>query len=92
MLIIIQRYIDYKYIFFSCRYVLDNPNIVDGKTVVDVGSGCGACAIAAAMKGAKYVIANDVDPGIYIASQRCKLLGLKFIIAARKLNWSSFSK
>ncbi|XP_070572562.1 electron transfer flavoprotein beta subunit lysine methyltransferase-like [Ptychodera flava] len=44
------------------RFLLDNPDYVHGKTVLDVGSGCGASAIAAAMLGAKYVLANDIDP------------------------------
>jgi len=44
------------------RYVLDNPEIVRGKTVLDVGSGCGVAALAAAMAGAELVCANDIDP------------------------------
>ena len=52
----------------GCRYLLDNPHIVNGKHILDVGSGCGASAIAAAMCGAKAVLANDVDKGSGIAS------------------------
>ncbi|XP_015269386.1 PREDICTED: protein N-lysine methyltransferase METTL20 [Gekko japonicus] len=44
------------------RYLLDNPNIVHMKKVLDLGSGCGATAIAAAMSGATDVVANDIDP------------------------------
>ena len=33
--------------------------------MLDVGSGCGASAIACVMSGAKHVIANDVDTGLY---------------------------
>ncbi|XP_060593838.1 electron transfer flavoprotein beta subunit lysine methyltransferase-like [Ruditapes philippinarum] len=44
------------------RYILDNPAIFNGATVLDVGSGCGASAIACVMCGAENVIANDVDP------------------------------
>jgi predicted nicotinamide N-methyase len=51
---------------YGCRYILDNPAIFKGATVLDVGSGCGASAIACAMCGADNVIANDVDPGVYI--------------------------
>jgi predicted nicotinamide N-methyase len=32
--------------------------------VLDVGSGSGACAIAAMKSGALNVTANDIDPGI----------------------------
>ncbi|XP_014678775.1 PREDICTED: protein N-lysine methyltransferase METTL20-like [Priapulus caudatus] len=44
------------------RFLLDNPDVSRGKTVLDVGSGCGASAIAASMSGATYAIANDTDP------------------------------
>uniref|UniRef100_A0A1B6HYD7 ETFB lysine methyltransferase n=2 Tax=Homalodisca liturata TaxID=320908 RepID=A0A1B6HYD7_9HEMI len=44
------------------RYILDHPEIVRGQRVLDLGSGCGATAIAAARCGAKSVTANDIDP------------------------------
>ena len=44
------------------RYLLDNPQTVAGKTVFDLGSGSGLCAIAAAMAGARRTVANDTDP------------------------------
>ncbi|XP_036889898.1 electron transfer flavoprotein beta subunit lysine methyltransferase [Sturnira hondurensis] len=44
------------------RYLLDNPDGVRGKSVLDLGSGCGATAIAAQMSGASRVLANDIDP------------------------------
>lgn len=43
------------------RYLLDNPAIVSGKRVLDVGSGSGLCAIAAALAGAQAVCANELD-------------------------------
>jgi predicted nicotinamide N-methyase len=43
------------------RYVLDNPALVAGRTVLDVASGSGLVAIAAAMAGAAEVTANDTD-------------------------------
>lgn len=43
------------------RHILDNPQLVDGKTVVDVGAGCGIAAIAAARCGAETAIALDPD-------------------------------
>ena len=36
--------------------------------VLDVGSGCGASSIAAARAGAFTVIANDVDPCMFLAN------------------------
>jgi predicted nicotinamide N-methyase len=43
------------------RYVLDNPSLVRGRSVLDIGSGSGLCAIAAAMSGGA-VTAADTDP------------------------------
>ena len=44
------------------RYVLDNPETVSGKRVLDFASGSGLVAIAAAMAGAADVLAADIDP------------------------------
>jgi predicted nicotinamide N-methyase len=43
------------------RYVLDNPQSVAGKRVLDLASGSGLVAIAAARAGAAPVIAVDID-------------------------------
>ena len=44
------------------RYVLDNPEVVAGKPVIDFASGSGIVAIAAAQAGAARVLAADIDP------------------------------
>jgi predicted nicotinamide N-methyase len=44
------------------RFILDNPQSVAGKRVLDFASGSGIVAIAAAMAGAQGVTANDIDP------------------------------
>jgi predicted nicotinamide N-methyase len=44
------------------RYVLDNPDVVAGSRVLDLASGSGLVAIAAAVAGAATVTANDIDP------------------------------
>jgi predicted nicotinamide N-methyase len=44
------------------RYVLDHPETVRGRRVLDFASGSGLVGIAAAMAGAADVIAADVDP------------------------------
>lgn len=44
------------------RHILDHPEIVRGKRVLDLASGSGLVAIAAAKAGAKRVVANDIDP------------------------------
>jgi predicted nicotinamide N-methyase len=43
------------------RYILDNPATVGGLRVLDVASGSGLAAIAAAKAGAASVLAGDVD-------------------------------
>jgi predicted nicotinamide N-methyase len=43
------------------RYVLDNPVSVAGKVVIDLASGSGVVAIAAAKAGATRVVAYDID-------------------------------
>jgi len=44
------------------RYVLDSPDVVAGRCVLDLGSGSGLVAIAAAAAGASEVIASEIDP------------------------------
>ena len=43
------------------RYILDHPDLVAGKRVLDFGAGSGLVALAAAMAGARHVIAADID-------------------------------
>lgn len=43
------------------RYVLDRPEIVRGRRVLDFAAGCGLGAIAAAKAGAAQVVASDID-------------------------------
>lgn len=44
------------------RYLLDNPGLVEGRSVLDVGAGSGLTAIAAMKAGALKVLAADIDP------------------------------
>jgi len=43
------------------RYVLDQPELVRGRTIADFGAGSGLVAIAAALAGAKSVTAIEID-------------------------------
>lgn len=43
------------------RYLLDHPEIVAGKRVLDIGSGSGLVGIAACKAGAASVLAADID-------------------------------
>ncbi len=44
------------------RYVLDHPECVAGKRVLDLASGSGLVAMAALRAGASSVLANEIDP------------------------------
>jgi predicted nicotinamide N-methyase len=44
------------------RYVLDRPATVAGRAVLDLGSGSGLVAVAAAHAGAAAVTASEIDP------------------------------
>ncbi len=48
--------------------MLDHPDLFRGRRVLDLGSGCGACGVAAALAGAAAVTANDVDPAALAAA------------------------
>ena len=69
------------------RYLLDHPEVVRARTVLDFGAGGGVQSIAAAFAGAR-VTANDIDPlacsalemnaalnGVRLATLRDNLLG-----------------
>jgi predicted nicotinamide N-methyase len=51
------------------RYVLDRPQLVQGRRVLDFGAGGGLAAIAGAMCGAARVVANDIDPLAAVAQR-----------------------
>lgn len=51
------------------QWLLAEPHHVQGKTVLDFGSGSGVVAIAAKLAGAKRVICCDIDP---ISLQACR--------------------
>ena len=44
------------------RYLRDHPDIAAGRRVLDLGSGSGLCAIAAALAGAQSVTAVEYRP------------------------------
>jgi len=44
------------------RYLLDHHGLVAGRAVLDLGSGSGLTAIAAAQAGAAAVLASEIDP------------------------------
>ncbi len=49
------------------RYLLDHPETVRGRRAIDIASGSGLVAVAAAMAGAAAVTAYDIDPVAAVA-------------------------
>jgi predicted nicotinamide N-methyase len=70
------------------RYLLDHPATVAGQRVLDVASGSGLVAIAAAKAGAASVMAGDIDPnavaaiGINAAANGATVTARTFDLAA----------
>jgi len=52
------------------RYLLDHPEAVAGRRVLDVATGSGVAAIAAARAGAAEVAVTDIDPAAVAAAHR----------------------
>jgi len=51
------------------RHILQNPQLVKGKKVLDFGAGSGVVAIAAMKAGAKEVIACDIDQDALVSCE-----------------------
>jgi predicted nicotinamide N-methyase len=52
------------------RHVLDHPELVAGRRVLDLAAGSGIVAIAAALAGAAHVVASDSDARARVATLR----------------------
>jgi len=56
-----------------------------GMDVIDVGTGTGILAIAAAHMGAKHVLASDIDPmAVRVAAENIEINGFSGVIEARE--------
>jgi predicted nicotinamide N-methyase len=65
------------------RYLLDRPEQVAGRCVLDFGCGSGVVGIAAAKAGATHVIACDLDPDALFAAQcNAQLNGVSLELAS----------
>ena len=51
------------------RYLLDQPEVVRGRRVLDLGCGSGVVGIAAAKAGAARVTASDIDANALVATR-----------------------
>lgn len=70
------------------RHVLDNPAVVGGKSVLDVASGSGLVAIAAAKAGAAIVTGADIDPNA-LAIMRENAAANRVAMTVRDLDMTS---
>jgi predicted nicotinamide N-methyase len=60
--------------------ILENPELVKGKRVIDLGTGLGLAGIAAAMAGAKEVVLTDREPkALYCALCAAAANGLEVV-------------
>ena len=63
------------------RHVLDHPSLVAGKAVLDLGTGSGLVAIAAAKAVARGVLAADIDRyAVIAASLNAKANGVRISV------------
>lgn len=61
------------------KYILDNPDTVKNKKVLDFGTGSGVVAVAAMKAGASHVIACDIDQDALVSCKaNAKLNNVKF--------------
>ena len=64
------------------RYLLDHPDRVHGKRVIDFAAGSGVSSMAAARAGAASVLANDIDALSLVAARlNAEANGLAFDIS-----------
>jgi len=65
------------------RYLLDHPERVRGKRVIDFAAGSGVSSMAAARAGALSVVANDIDALSLVAARlNGEANGLAFAVSA----------
>jgi predicted nicotinamide N-methyase len=66
------------------RYLDERPETVTGRSVIDLGTGSGLCAIAAARAGASAVTAIDVDPfAVEAARLNARANGVRIDVVGR---------
>jgi predicted nicotinamide N-methyase len=75
------------------RYVLDHPDAVAGRRVLDFAAGCGIAAVACAMAGAASVEASEIDPlavaaiALNAAANRVSVDAMRIDIVGAACRW-----
>lgn len=70
------------------RYLLDHPETIAGKGVIDIGAGSGIAAIAAAKAGARHVCAADID-ALAVAAMNLNAAANAVTLVATTDDWLS---
>lgn len=75
---------------FLAQYLLKNSSIVAGKTVLDIGAGCGIASIAALRAGAASATVNDIDEdALFVATLNAATNGVALSTDNRDLSFAS---
>jgi predicted nicotinamide N-methyase len=74
------------------RYLLDRPDVVRGRRVVDLGTGSGIVALAAKLAGAERVVGVDTDPmALRVLASNALALGVSVEVLCANLHGSEGS-
>jgi 16S rRNA G1207 methylase RsmC len=70
----------------------NHPELVEGKTVLEIGTGSGIISLMAAKLGASKVVATDINPAaIESITRNAKAMGLDHIVEARLVSHDDMS-
>jgi len=71
------------------RYMLETPEVMIGRRVFDLASGCGISAMAAVVAGASTVTANDIDSvALEATAMNCEQSGVDLAkVTLDERNW-----